>query len=229
MGPSNRFNQRTENGRWAPPRPRHSNVLIQGPTNRRWYEYNNWRTVQVQQPNPETLEHYKTYSFYYDEGKIWIYPDDAIRHQVGEITGNERIGSGSRGNNTNDTSSSNESDDSDDRSTEDWLPLRFRWNVPGDNTNTSYATTRALNNNLEYQRADQASLRQILPDRYFARPENRRERFPFGGLIGELPILIALITLSVRPDYVDAALRHCLQRTYQAHNRPGGEGCKDHT
>ena len=230
MAPNNRFLPRSDqNFAWLPPRPRYSNILVSGPTTGRWYEYNNWETRQVQQPDFHTAVHYKTFSFYLNDQIFWIYPSDAPQNKVGDGSGNPRVGSrpeteGSEESSSSDEYSSNSSDD--DRNAEDWVPLKFHCPFPGDTTYTSYATTRALQTTLTVQRANQPSLSQLLPDRYLLPSEQRTTQQPLGGLVGELPILIALIAYSVRPSRVDPALTHCLRQQYLPHNGQRGDGCK---
>ena len=229
MGPSECFHPRTDvNNQWAPPRPRHSNVRLDNRRARRWYQYQNGRTVQAGQIDPRRLVHYKTYSSYLNQGNIWIYPCDATKHEVGDGSGNERTPGSVLPDHDEESSSSDEESDSD-RSTEDWLPLTFRYPIQNDNTCTSYATTRALNERIWLQRPDQGSLYQLFPDRYLASPPNRRATGRLGGLIGEIPILIALIAYSVRPERVDGALTGYFQQNYQPHGQPRGEGCNAHS
>ena len=230
MEPSNNFEIRLNAHRqWQPPRPRRSNKLVDRHTTGNWYEFKNGRTTQVEKPARARLEHFKTFSFYFSDGNIWIYPCDATRYQVGDGLGSRRIAGSPTPNEETDVSSSDyETDNDNDRRMEDWRPLSFKCPIPGDNSFCSYATIRAQEETLRLQRPDQASLSQLLPDRYHAAPEARRAPQGYGGLVGELPILVALIAYSVRPDRVDGALTHCLRQGYNSHHRPRGEGCKFH-
>ncbi|KAK3712169.1 hypothetical protein LTR37_009260 [Vermiconidia calcicola] len=222
--PSGRFQERIDRtGHWAPPRPLHSNEYVPGYTTRRWFEFSNWRTREVESQEVNGKPPYKTYSFYMSNHKIWIYRSDATHYKVGDGSGNPRITSGAASDDEEDESSSESSSDDDDR-VEDWVPLKFRWPDEINSSGVSYATTRGPYDRLRLQRPDQVVLRELLPDQYLATPETQRPRRPYGGLIGELPILIALIAYSVRPNEVDGALVHCLRRGYRSYNRPRGGG-----
>ena len=225
MAPTDLFHQRSgSNGEWLPPRPLHSNRLIYGYTTGVWYAYHNWSTTLVDPPDPRTVTEYKTFSFYMNNQSFWIYPEDAVRNKVGDGTGNARI---SQGDDSEESGSSDEPYDEGNPRVQDWAPLTFHYPIPRDTTGTSYAAARnAPHSTLNLQRPDQRALSQLLPDRYKAPADRRRAPIPWGGMVGDLPILIALIAFSVSPDRVDHYLRHCLRAAYQPHTRPRGEGCK---
>ncbi|KAK3686937.1 hypothetical protein LTR37_019335 [Vermiconidia calcicola] len=223
--PSGRFPQRTdETGHWAPPRPLGSNEYVPGYTTRRWFEFSDWRTREVDSQEVNGKPRYKTYSFYMHNQKLWIYRSDALRHQVGDGSVNPEITPDESSSDDDDDDSSDEDDDNE--CTEDWVPLKFAWPAEDRLARPSYATTRCPHDRMRLQRPDQLVLRQLLPDQYLAAPAAQMASRPFGGLIGELPILVAFIAYSVRPSNVDGALLQCLRRAYRPHDRPRGEGCE---
>lgn len=225
MGPSGDFEQSVANGQWLPPRRRLANVLLPGYTTGKWYEYNDWRVREVDGPNLARKVHYRTYSFYHNEGAIWIYPSDATRHRVGECGDLENRRIRGRHVGLEDDDSSSDDDDSFDRHTENWVPLRFSA-VAGDSTLTSKATTRGLGQRILFQRPDQTSLHELLPNQYLAPRQDWRAAPGYGGLVGELPILIALVAYSVPPHGVSTKLAECIRQGYRPHGRRRGEGCK---
>ena len=151
--------------------------------------------------------------------KLWIYRSDALRHQVGDGSVNPEIS-------PDESSSDDDEEEDDNECTEDWVPLKFAWPPEDRLARASYATTRCPHDRMRLQRPDQLVLGELLPDQYLATPAARMPSRPFGGLIGELPILVALIAYSVRQGNVDGALTQCLRRNYRPHNRLRGEGCK---
>lgn len=218
------FDQREENGEWRPPRPLGSNVPVGDNSDSVWYEYRNGQTTQVQEPDSDLTTHFKTFSFYFDNG-FWIYPCNAIRYQVGDgeihppPNDSDTDGEGDSGI----TDDGNTDEPEDDNRLEDWKPLEFDWDI---DTGTSFATIRAEHAVLQTQRPDQAWLRQILPAWYFAPQAEHTTAAERGGLVGKIPILIALIAFSVQPHLVTDALMHCLGRSYNLHHQPPGLGCK---
>lgn len=230
MTPSNWFAPRYENQRWQPPRPHYSSVLIPAAHNNttgRWYEYLGGVTSAVQPPEPGVCRLYKEYSFYHNDGIIYIYPDDAVEHQVGDGTGNEprvALPTNSTPDDSDDSSDDEEANGS--RRTRNWRELSFNWLGTGRNYSSS-ATFEAPGVRLDYQRVNEPWVRELIPPRYYA-PTARRISTapPWCGLTGELPILIALIAFSVRQDQVDRVLRHSIQTNYRAHGLTPGQGCR---
>ena len=87
---SSNFEQRLDSsGSWLPPRARGSNVPTVDQT--AWYEYKDGQTADILDPVSLPRTHFKTYSFYYDDGRIFIYPSDATATQVGDGKGNPQL------------------------------------------------------------------------------------------------------------------------------------------
>lgn len=206
------------NGRWLPPRELGANKLSQSPFHHIWYHYDGRQTTVVPQPTVP-MQHYNTYSLYIINHKIWIYPYDATVAKVGNGTTNPDA----------ESEPGNSSDEEGARppsiAAEDWTPLRFQWPNTDNVGSPTFVARRALESTLQCQRSDQRWVREILPIRYHAEAGYRAEPQGRGGLVGELPILIALIALSVRPDQVPTALVHCMGHEYNPHGLPRGQGC----
>lgn len=228
MAPSDRFEPRTcLDGWWLPPRPLHSNVLVPSHTTGRWFEYYAGTTTEVNVPTDmSTMHSYKTSSFYFEDDNIWIYPEDASQYKVGDGSGNQKLAKA--GEEPKIVDYSDEDDDEKEETLEDWTSLSFsrlRLNRdPGELT--SFARTRGLHTSLVNQSSRHDWVQQVLPSRYRA-PSNTRYylRSGSGGLVGELPILLALVACSVRPDKVHNVLTECVKRKYHPHDHPRGAGC----
>ncbi len=219
MEPSSKFEDRREQGQWLPPRPLHSNVMIQAYRGR-LFQFCNWSTQTARRQDVENKVHYKTCSLYHNRGHVWIYPADATRHKVGD-------GTSSRS-----EDDSSDSDSEKERSLEeleDWQPLSFETSQPNSPSGgASYCKTRGRLSTLYAQRRDQSAILELLPDRYHAAADRFFPATTYGGLVGDLPILLALTALSVSRDRVAHALQWCLGRTYTPHSCPRGEGCQYH-
>jgi hypothetical protein len=230
MQTSPNFNRRSENGTWKPPKPLGSNVIAPN-VSAPWYEFNNWRAQRIGTLNsPGNKKMYKAYSFYADQDRLWVWPSDATLNKVGD---------GRPGGPTDDDSDSEDtSDEEDDPSavTDDWSLLSFSRPIEHDpypNARRSYAMTRGSAGRIGLQAQNSTALRELLPDRYLAVPGNSTAQPGQGGMIGELPILIALVALSVVPGEVDWALANCFRPVYVPHQGARGQGvhrqgCKEH-
>ena len=82
-----------------------------------------------------------------------------------------------------------------------WHPLRFDHHA---RTYASFVTNAGQHNTLRIQREDQAWTRMLLPDIYHT--PVRTEDTRYGGLIGELPIFLALIAFSTSREYLPSVL-----------------------
>ena len=227
MRPSPNFRQRYDSSdrTWLPPRPHRSNLPYQHAV---WYRYEGGRTVQMQTaPDSQSRQLYQTYSFYCSAQKIFIYPADALRHQVGDGSDNPRISRSASPDQDEDPGhdSSDDTDVDDDRENEDWAELAFSNDVR-DGAYISHAAYRGYHGTrLGVKWLDQGQIAELLPSRNHA-DGTRIVQQGQGGMTGEIAVLIALVVYSVRPDSVSAALQHCLQTRYQPHGQTPGQGCK---
>lgn len=215
---SSLFHDRIEHRQWLPPRPKGSNVRVRDGNMIRWFEFSNWQTVySANAPNAANLAPYKyhrTWSFYYDEGSIWLYRANALQLQVGDGTGNART------DRRRVTIITDEEDNDQDPRVDDWQQLRFN-QQPG-LLRTSHAEARGHLRSLAFQRPDSAPLHELLPGRYHAPQAMRVAPQGYGGMNGEFHILIALIAFSVHFDLWIPAFTHSLQRGYRPHGQRNG-------
>lgn len=215
MGQSESARNRTDEvGNWLPPRSHGSNVLLPGYNTGRYYEYDDGRTRQVdiwQIGVP--IRYYKIASFYFIDGRVRIWPEDATQYTIGE---------------NDDTTVSNADYDRNDDSKfmEDWQPLRFRFLKQSDSLPTNYVTYKAKRSQLQCQQQISKGITELLPDRYMASPENHNVPEGYGGLSGNIAVLIALVAYSVSPALVEQALIQCIGRSYRPHGLSRGKGCK---
>ncbi|KAK3051075.1 hypothetical protein LTR09_007825 [Extremus antarcticus] len=201
MRRSTDFQQRYAQGRWQPPRPRGSNIAAGSGR----YQYDNW-SVHPASRSTTRRRLYKTYSLYADVDRIWVFNDDAIDCKVGDGTGNPRAG---RAQGAEEDENTSDDSNGEVRSTDDWVPLSFNWPSETGMFRRSYAWKRQPNGRICLQSPNNVALPELLPDRHLAPQQDRAAPPPHGALVGELPILIALVALSVQPQpgLVDQALR----------------------
>jgi hypothetical protein len=200
LTPAERFRQRHDaHGYWLPPRPRGSNV--KGPTS--WFEYMSGQTTSATKPpTRQSRKHYKTYSFHTDRSRIFIYPSDACVKQVGDGSGNPKM--------------------------IDWRELSFHWMRKGD-TITSQVTCVGKGISLHKWYSDRGQHQELLPARYHANsndPSDTTEQLPSGGLTGELPVLVALIVLSVPSQDFKGYLESCMGAKYRPHGAHREQACE---
>lgn len=210
------WTDRYEGGLWQPPRPRGSNVPVEAG---RAFEYNGG-IVRGASPPYAGWENFRTYSFYCTEGQIYVYPGDAINRMVGDGWGNMPIPPATRAAPQPD----------DDNFHWDWRELTFVFPTHEDGSETSQARYRGGSTTIGVLRQQQSHLHdlaQLLPNRYLA-TQRLASGIQCGGLVGEIPVLIALIAFSVHPRDVDWAMLNCFEQRYVRHGLPRGEGCKFH-
>lgn len=99
-------------------------------------------------------------------------------------------------------------DDESDEILQDWGLLYFMWN---ENDAVSQCVFQGNQQRLIYQRPDQGWVNDILSRRHHATHDRITTDIRYGGLIGDLGIIIGLIALSVRHGRVDETVQHCLR------------------
>lgn len=196
--------RRGAGGHWLPPRALGTNRLSPSLGCGRWYRYTHGHEP-VPVPLPSGTHHYRTASLYYTRATIYLVPYDATQNQVGDGTpGPEQ---------DEDTTSSDDTESESGRNYQDWRELGFHWqsNPPLLNSVSRATYDGPRQSMCLHHQGQQQWIRQLLPDRYRpTQPASPATHPPTGGLIGDLPILIGLIALSVHPDHVDDAVRYCM-------------------
>lgn len=215
----------TAGGYWVPPKVLRGNVPVNGDTTGQFFFFNGAMTRPLESNLPNGLAHYRTFSVYYDDPgeSFWIVDYNALQQQVGDGSQDDLSGA----------SESDEDEDEDDNWGIDWAQLCF---LPGTGEQqhdyTSYVTCAGENHRLFLQKETQTWARKLFPARYHAPPDrtisaNQADQYPdWGGLIGDLPLLIALIAFSVRENEVGTAVQHCLYgNPWQMHTLSRRRGC----
>ena len=229
MTPNQLFQSRhsASDGTWLPPRPQGSNLALGQST---WYKYEEGITSPLpQEPDRHWRVLYQTYSFYMSASKLFVYPADATKNQVGDGSGNPRVRSLPEDNSSRDNSWRDDSSDDtdvhlDSLTSEDWRELSFQTYLRG-NASISHAVFRGPYPRLAVDWLDQGQIRELLPPRYHADGSSKPSQGG-GGMTGELAILVALVVYSAPSDAADTALRHCFRRNFMSHQQPIGQGCK---
>ena len=215
----------TAGGIWVPPKLLGANIAVEGDTTSKFFFFNGTNTQYPVVNMPGGLAYYRTFSVYYDDSSdgFWLVDYNALQQQVGD--GSQDVLSASQ----------DESDEDEDEENwrMDWKQLSF---VKGggdyDHDYTSYVTCAGNSPRLFLQKDSQVWAKRMFPERYHAPPEytiaaNHPNQHPsWGGLIGDLPLIIALIAFSVRENEVAQALRLCLQgNPWKMHGTQRRRGC----
>ncbi|KAI7103849.1 hypothetical protein KC365_g8406 [Hortaea werneckii] len=210
-------------GRWMPPKAMGGN--IKGPILN--FKYDGRRTAVVP-ALPSNLREYKCYSVYHDHAFLWTVDYDATAERVGD--GRDTTATNGNGNGNGhdssdeDDSSSESSDDDEEEERPDWSTMSFSLG----SSYTSYAGQRQQQQRLHCRRHDQLWATQLFTDIYTAQQENRNPQY--GGLNGELPLLIALLALTMPPQCLPQYLPQCIGNTwnvYPPNTLARGCGCRD--
>lgn len=220
---------RYEIGEWLPPRPYRYNIRDPNDPQGSWYWFNQAQvTWQRNQPEGDNITHYKTFSFYVNNSRIWIYPCDALKYQVGDGQQNPSPMSELMV-----TESSSEDDEKDDdgleavnASSEDWTELAFNRVTRQADAIASFATKRGDSDTLHVHRPHQIWPSEVLPARYRLPQAQAVDSRTHEGMMAEIPIKIALVAFSVRPAGVRNALENSFQNTYVSSGQTPGRGCK---
>jgi len=181
----------------------------------RWFHYNGVRTSQ--ENCPAGIRHFKTYSFYLHQGTVWIYPQDATQRQVGDGSQHPSTGEGSSTQHEQGEPegwSDREDDESDLGDTEDWAPMAFEWLPDSDDC---LVRVRGEHETLRPQQSSQNWVNEVIPAAYQATNPPAAGSLSSGGMAGDLPTIIALMALSVRPSLMERAIMYCMKSQYHPH------------
>lgn len=208
--------------KWLPPKTLGGNIARES-----LYFYHNGNATRVIAPFSASsrIQFYSCCSLYYDHGEFWVVPFDATQRRIGngvDTTAargygedeNEDAGSTSQSEDERDEGENGGGADTDEG---DWVrPTFCELSSKGE----SYIGRRQQNRRLAVSRLDQQWATQLFPHGYQARQQtSNRQR---GGLVGELPLLLGLMSFSMPPDRVLACLPHCLGNPWQC---PPPEQC----
>ncbi|KAK5112306.1 hypothetical protein LTR85_011578 [Meristemomyces frigidus] len=218
-------------GRWLPPKARGRNC--KGSTVA--FYCDGQRSIVATQVPPQA-QLYKCFSVYHDRAIIWTVGFDASQNHVGDgIDNTAAAGTGQHDSDDEDEDADeDEEDDSDEDEDEaaiqtpaidnpDWTTLTFRYS----NNYVSYAGQRLEQQRLCLKNQSQDWATQLLPDTYRAVSQTSNTRY--GGLNGELPLLLALVALSIPARSVAQYLPWCIAnpwRVYPDTQVPRASGCE---
>ena len=149
---------------------------------------------------PDHCPHFKTFSVYHHKGIFWASRCDATAVQVGD---------------GDDGTVDQDSEDAPEGEDEGWHLLSFDYEDEDgmQQSYSSHITNAGEHDRLRTQRPNQTWPKMLLPMHYHA-PESSRtkdEHHQYGGLTGELPLLLALIAFSVDANHVHPLLPVCFQ------------------
>ena len=207
-------------GVWLPPRVRCGNLRKDGDTTGVLFAFDGTSVLRLNTtPEELGLTEYRTVSMYHDQSRFWAVPFDAT------ATG---------ANPTEDDYAANSK-----TTTEAglhplglWALVGFDYDKDLTNTYTSYITIQGPQPRLLCQRPFQRWPKCLLPPNFHASLFTPDEYSQYGGLLGNLNIILGLIAFSVRPSRVEHILSECLRdnqwRDPHIPNSLIGHGCKYH-
>ncbi|KAF2232844.1 hypothetical protein EV356DRAFT_238550 [Viridothelium virens] len=222
--------RRTIGNFWVPPRAHGYNQLVGGDTTGQYFFFDGMATRPMR-GLPPGLAHFRTCSMYYDDSTtgFWVIDYSALQSAVGD---------GSQDNlpqRPDELESEDEDEDEDDWRM-DWHQLGFV-NGEGDYANdyTSYVTCASSAQRLFLQKETQQWARKLFPERYHALPQytiaanHPNQHSDWGGLIGDLSLILALIAFSAREDEVAQAVQHCVHGSnrWRMHGMPRRRGWRN--
>lgn len=207
--------------RWIPPTTYGSNVYEEGHAYDSYFYCNGQRIWPVPQLSAEAELH-KESSMYYDQG-FWITRGDAINNPVmraRKIKDSDDEDDEEEEDDEEDEEEGEEEDrDDEDGSLERWQPISFTWDEADYSSYASYAGDQGR---LRLQRADQWWTNSLLPNIYHG-PLSAG----YGGLNGDLPLLLGLVVFSALPQEVSNILtRYFQQGKWYPHSQNDTRGCK---
>ncbi|KAK6431822.1 hypothetical protein LTR95_012011 [Oleoguttula sp. CCFEE 5521] len=197
-------NIRTVDGDWRPPRAQGKNkhkVWPSGWRSHALFHHHNGTTTRLQQASlAPRLDRYGTCSMYFANACIWVVNCDATQQAIHDGEDNDTPDRGRT--------------HPQEFATRDWSHVQFNAvsAKPDVWKKVSYVTYDGAQEKLLYQRNDQQWARKLFPDRYSQMGERSIGTDPqLGGLVGDLPILLGLVALSVDPrgmqDRIPAIVR----------------------
>ena len=196
-------------GRWMPPKAMGGN--IRGTVLN--FKYDGRKTTLVS-ALPSNLREYKCYSVYHDHAYLWTVDYNAIAERVGDgrdTTAANGNGNGDDSSDGDGSSSESSDDEEEEEERPDWSTMSFSLG----NSYTSYAGQRQQQQRLHCRRRDQLWATQLFTDVYTAQQENQSPQY--GGLNGDLPLLIALLALTMPPQYLPQYLPQCIGNTWNVY------------
>lgn len=201
---------RSWNGSWVPLRSQGSNELRAGGISDSYFLYNGQIIIPSGANQPLEGQLYKkTYSIYHDHGQFYAVNYDATLFQVG--TGDDGDGVEHPANRPANAEYM------------DWRCLGFHHRPQADGCCLSCATVVSEHDKLFGHLPGQRWPGMLFPEHYHA-----NDRTQNGGLAGELPLILALVTFSVQPQFAQWALTSLFHNgVWGLHSYEDGRKIKD--
>jgi hypothetical protein len=166
--------------------------------------YCNGQTISLAEL-PEEAVLCGCYSLYYAQTYIWAINFDVSKHWVSDGVGQAPAPA--------------EATPPHDGN---WKLLSFEHN---DEDFSSVACYGGEHFQLRTQRPDQAWVTRLLPQFFHAPTESRTQDMRYGGLSGDLPLILGLIALTIHPDHVPWLFQNCFRDgdfVQTLHDQPSG-------
>lgn len=170
----------SKNGRWCPPKANGHNILYPTPNAPTPTFYHDGAKTEIK-ALPRSCQEYETYSLYHDQAVFWTVDYDAT---AGKVENGKDF--------PDDESESSDSEEEGD----DWRPLSFEEANEND-LHMNFAGHRLPSRKLLHQRKSSAWTNQLLPDTYQKHQDDCTSRSRYGGLVGDLPLLIGLVAMTL--------------------------------
>ncbi|KAF2422128.1 hypothetical protein EJ08DRAFT_701780 [Tothia fuscella] len=193
-------------GFWMPPRQIHGSRKKLGNTTAKFYYFNGHQTEGID-TLPQEAALFKTASMYHDHEWFWMVPYDATTSPVGNGR-QDGLDPDTNEDEDEDAEAEIDWDEQPNLNTVDWTILYFLWHKAD---MASEATFTGNQLRLATQRPDQKWATELIPTGNQAPLKDRTTDIRFGGLLGDLAIILALLVLSVRPCDLDAVVKKVIR------------------
>ncbi|KAF2754732.1 hypothetical protein EJ05DRAFT_131743 [Pseudovirgaria hyperparasitica] len=195
-------------GHWTPPRPSGGNISSGEDSLVFYCDGVSLKTDGL----PRDAMEYKTFSIYYHSGYFWIVNYDAIDHQVGDGL-DSYWGTPIR-------TMSIARHDGPETS---WQIMTFEHD---ETTCASTATYGSAHNRLRGRRLHQRWVEKLLPAGHLPRDYDVLPPDYYGGMNGDLPLILGLLAFSVHANQVNWYFAHHFERGYFNTTHEVSEGCR---
>jgi hypothetical protein len=208
-------------GNWRPPKAQGKNVkhhmvpYVDDPV----FHHHCGQTQSEPQPlDLLRVKEYSSFSLYHYGSNIWLVNYDATTQQVHDGNDNDTLDSSS----DTDSETEDEHGQRQRRPTmqDNWSPLRFRSAQPDRPCTLSFVTYDGEHERLLYQHKSHEWAEKLFTDQYEQTYGKLGSSPDEGGLVGELPILIGLLALAMKPEDVQSAIAGLIRSPPQTWEPP---------
>lgn len=179
------------------------------------YYYCNGQRISNMTSLPDDVALFHSYSVFYDRG-FWVLPADLRYEDI-----RQQNAAAEEGKDQNDAGLSPDSEDMNNDDKLNWRRISFDWD---EQDYSSYVYWAGEHETLRLQRTDQAWVSALLPDIYHGPSTSLHPGY--GGLNGDLALILALVAFSVRPrDVPERLTRSFRQGRWLESSEPCASGC----